>query len=362
MKAMIVNAIGAGFAPAEVQLADPVGREVVVGIKASGLCHTDLTFSRFEMGVPTPMLLGHEISGVVERIGPDVTDLAVGDHVVACLVQYCGSCDKCLTGHIYQCTRPEATLRTAEQDPRISHDGHAVSQVFGLGGFAQQALIHEAQLVKIPAEVPFPQAALLGCGVVTGAGSVINTAATKPGDTVVIIGAGGVGLNAVSGAVVAGAATIIAVDITAEKLALARRCGATHTVDSSKVDPVQAVLDITGAGADAVFDFVGIPAVTEQALAMTAVGGGLYLIGLVDPTVQFPLAPLALIMSQKRIQGINMGSTTPRHDIPMFARLYLEGRFNLDDLVSRTIALDEVEKGYAALESPDVARVVITSF
>ncbi|MQY31596.1 zinc-binding dehydrogenase [Nocardia aurantia] len=362
MKAAIVTALGQGFTAADVHLADPIGREVLVGVRASGLCHTDLTFSHNDMGVPTPMLLGHEISGVVERVGPDVTDVAVGDHVVGCLVQYCGKCPECLSGHIYRCRHPEATLRTADQGPRLAIDGTPVTQVFGLGGFAQQALVHEAQLVRIPDEIPFPQAALLGCGVVTGAGSVINTAATKPGDAIVVVGAGGVGLNAISGGIVAGAATVIAVDINPGKLELAKRCGATHTVDSTKVDPVQAVLAITGRGADAVFDFVGIPAVTEQALAMTADGGGLYLIGLVDPTVQFPLSPLALIMSQKRIQGVNMGSTTPRHDIPMYANLYLEGRFNLDDLVSKTISLDEVDQGYAALAEPDIARVVITSF
>jgi S-(hydroxymethyl)glutathione dehydrogenase/alcohol dehydrogenase len=314
------------------------------------------------MGVPMPMLLGHEISGVVEEIGPDVTDFAVGDHVVACLVQYCGKCDTCLSGRIYQCRRPEATLRSQDQPARVLVDGKPVSQVFGLGGFAQKSLIHEAQLVKVPDGIPFPQAALLGCGVVTGAGSVINTAGTKPGDAVVIIGAGGVGLNAVGGGVVAGATIIIAVDITDEKLETAKRFGATHTINSTKVDPVQAVHEITGAGADAVFDFVGIPAVTQQALAMVATGGGLYLVGLVDPTAQFPLTPLEVIMSQKRIQGVYMGSTTPRHDIPMYARLYLEGRFNLDDLVSRTISLDDIDKGYAALEAPDVTRVVITSF
>lgn len=361
MKASLVREIGAGFVSEEVQLAAPVGREVLVDVKASGLCHTDLTLSRNDLGNPLPMLLGHEVAGVVAQIGPDVTEFRVGDHVVGCLVQSCGHCLACLAGRTFQCEHPEETLRTAGQEPRITAGGEKVEQVFGLGGFGQQALIHQNQLVKVPDAIPFPQAALLGCGVVTGAGAVINTANTQAGDSVVVIGAGGVGLNAINGALVAGATTIIAVDVADDKLEKARRFGATHTINSTTTDPVAEVMRITGHGADAAFDFVGVPSATQQGLDMVRTGGGLYCIGIIDPAATLPLLTIGLIGAQKRVQGVYMGSTTPKHDIPLYAELYLQGRFNLDDLVSREIALDQIDAGYDALHEPDVTRVVITS-
>jgi S-(hydroxymethyl)glutathione dehydrogenase/alcohol dehydrogenase len=361
MKATLVREIGAGFVSADIDIADPVGREVLVDVKASGLCHTDLTMSRFEMGNPLPGVFGHELSGIVAAIGPDVTDIAVGDHVVGCLVQYCGACEKCLSGKVFQCLHPEKTLRGSDEAPRLSENGTPVGQAFGLGGFAQQALVHENQLVKVPDEVPFAQAALLGCGVVTGAGSVLNTANVQAGDAIVVIGAGGVGLNAINGAVIAGATTIIAIDIADDKLSKAKEFGATHVVNSKEIDPVAAVHEITGNGADAVFDFVGTKTVAEQGLEMAAPGGGLYLIGVIDPTSHIDVHQVGLIGSQKRVQGVYMGSTTAKRDIPMYAKLYLEGRFELDSLLSKEIALDEVNEGYDALKDPSVTRVVITS-
>ena len=361
MKATIVREIGAGFVTEDVSIADPIGREVLIDVKASGLCHTDLTYSSNDFGSPLPMVLGHEVAGIVTAVGSGVTELAVGDHVVGCLVQSCGKCEACLTGRTFQCEHPEETLRREGDAPRLTVDGAKLEQVFGLGGFAQQALIHENQLVKVSNDIPFPQAALLGCGVVTGAGAVINTSNTQAGDSVVIIGAGGVGLNAINGAVIAGATKIIAVDVADDKLEKARRFGATHTINSTKVDAVAEVIAITGRGADAAFDFVGIPAVTQSGLEMIRPGGGLYLIGIIDPTAVIPLSTLGLIATQKRIQGVYMGSSTPKHDIPLYADLYLQGRFNLDDLMSREIALDGVNEGYGLLKDPDVTRVVITS-
>jgi len=362
MKATLVREIGAGFVTEDVELADPIGREVLIDVKASGLCHTDLTYSRNDLGSPLPMLLGHEVAGVVAAVGPAVTEFSVGDHVVGCLVQSCGKCEACLTGRTFQCEHPEATLRTGDEPARVTDThGAKVEQVFGLGGFAQQALIHENQLVKVSDAIPFAQAALLGCGVVTGAGAVINTSNTQAGDAVVIIGAGGVGLNAINGALIAGATTIIAVDVADDKLEKARRFGATHVINSTTTDAVAEVLAITGRGADAAFDFVGIPAVTASGLEMIRPGGGLYLVGIIDPTATLPLLTIGLIGTQKRIQGVYMGSTTPKHDIPLYADLYLQGRFNLDDLMSREIALTDIEAGYEELKNPEVTRVVITS-
>jgi S-(hydroxymethyl)glutathione dehydrogenase/alcohol dehydrogenase len=235
-------------------------------------------------------------------------------------------------------------------------------QGFGLGGFAERALIHENQLVAVPKKLPFAQAALLGCGVVTGGGSVLNTANVSAGDTVVIFGSGGVGLNAVSGARIAGAARIVVIDIQARRLEQAKRFGATDVIDSSTTKAVEAVRDLLTGGADHVFDFVGLKAVSEQGLAMLGVGGGLYLVGVSRPEVEMGVNIFNAIGGQKRVQGVNYGSTNFKRDVPMYAELYLQGQMNLDDLVSKRISLREVNDGYAALEDGSLNRVVVTSF
>src|SRR5271169_5173248 len=191
MKALVLNALGRGFDLEDVDIAAPIGREVLVDVQASGLCHTDLLSATHDF-VPTPAVLGHEVAGIASAVGPDVAQIRVGDHVVGSLAQTCGACARCLSGRSYQCRHPESTLRRPTDAPRLSRNGTGLFQGFGLGGFAERALIHENQLAVVPKELPFAQAALLGCGVVTGAGSVLNTANVSAGDTVVIFGAGGV--------------------------------------------------------------------------------------------------------------------------------------------------------------------------
>jgi len=229
MKALVLNALGHGFDFEDVDIAAPIGREVLVNVQASGLCHTDLLFATHDI-VPTPAVLGHEVAGIVAAVGPDVAQLRVGDHVVGSLAQLCGACARCLSGRSFQCRHPESTLRRPTDAPRLSRNGTGLFQGFGLGGFAERALIHENQLAVVPKELPFAQAALLGCGVVTGAGSVLNTANVSAGDAVVIFGSGGVGLNAVSGARIAGASRIVVIDIQAKRLDEARRFGATDVI------------------------------------------------------------------------------------------------------------------------------------
>ena len=362
MKALVLNAVGRGFDFEDVDIAAPIGREVLVEVRASGLCHTDLLFATHSGFVPTPAVLGHEVAGVVAAVGPEVAQLRVGDHVVGSLAQSCGACSRCLSGRSFQCRHPEATLRRPSDAPRLSRKGVALFQGFGLGGFAERALIHENQLATVPEKLPFAQAALLGCGVVTGAGSVLNTADVAAGDTVVVIGAGGVGLNAVSGARIAGASKIVVIDVQPKRLEEARRFGATDVLDSTKTKPVEGVRELLSGGADHVFDFVGLKAVTEQGLAMLGVGGGLYLVGVARPDVEVGVNIVDAIGGQKRVQGVNFGSTTFKRDIPMYAELYLQGRMNLDDLVSKTIALRDVNEGYAALKDGSLTRVVVTSF
>jgi S-(hydroxymethyl)glutathione dehydrogenase/alcohol dehydrogenase len=361
MKALVLNALGRGFDFEEVNIAAPIGREVLVDVQASGLCHTDLLFATHDF-LPTPSVLGHEVAGVVSVVGPDVSQIRVGDHVVGSLAQSCGTCARCLSGRSFQCKHPDSTLRRSTDAPRLSRNRAGLFQGFGLGGFAEQALIHENQLAVVPKEIPFPQAALLGCGVVTGAGSVLNTANVIAGETVVIFGAGGVGLNAISGARIAGALRIVVIDIQQKRLDEARRFGATDIVDSTKTNPVEVVHDLLPEGADHVFDFVGLKSVAEQGLAMLGVGGGLYLVGVARPDVEIELNIVSAIDRQKRVQGVNFGSTNSKRDIPMYAELYLQGRMNLDDLVSKKIALREVNDGYAALKEGSLNRVVVTSF
>jgi S-(hydroxymethyl)glutathione dehydrogenase/alcohol dehydrogenase len=361
MKALVLNALGRGFDVENVDIASPQGREVLVEVQASGLCHTDLLFATHDI-VPTPAVLGHEVAGIVAAIGSDVTQCHVGDHVVGSLAQACGGCARCLSGRSFQCQNPAATLRHSGDAPRLCRNGAGVFQGFGLGGFAERALIHENQLAVVPKDMPFAQAALLGCGVATGAGAVLNTANVRAGESVVIFGAGGVGLNAVTGARLAGASRIVAIDIQPKRLEAARRFGATDVVDSSTSDPVKAVRDLLPGGADHVFDFVGLKLVAEQGLAVLGVGGGLYLVGVAKPDVDISVNIFGAIGGQKRVVGVNFGSTNAKQDIPMYAQLYLQGRMNLDDLVSKRISLREVNDGYAALKDGSLNRVVVTSF
>lgn len=273
MKASVTKGLGQGFVVEEVELADPIGHEVRIEVRASGLCHSDLSVATF-IGGEFPVVLGHEVAGVVVEAGPQVTQVKVGDHVVGSLIQYCGACVNCLSGRTHICLRPEATLRTAAEGSRLSFQGAPVAQGMGLGGFAQQVLVHENQLAVVPDEMPWAPAALIGCGVLTGAGAVLNSANVRQGETVVVIGAGGVGMNAVSGARLAGAGTIIVTDIEDSKLERAKAFGATHVVNSRTVDPVEAVQDITGTGADHVFDFVGVRPVTAQGFRCSARAAG----------------------------------------------------------------------------------------
>lgn len=362
MRAMVVRELGGGWVEENIEIAEPVGNEVLVELRASGLCGSDHMEMSTVVNYPPPAVLGHEIAGVVTQVGPNVTTFAVGDHVAGCLVQFCGKCEQCLSGEVGLCRNPEDTVRAESEEPRLKDAaGKPLTQGMALGGFAQQALVHENMLVKIPDEMPFPQAAVLGCGVVTGTGAVLNAAKVQRGEAVAIIGAGGVGLNAISGAVLAGATQIIVIDLNDETLETAKKFGATHVINSSKTDPVAEVKSLTGGyGVKYAFDIVGVGATARQGYDMLDRGGTLYQIGMSGNT--FELASLPNIFDRKAIQGVFMGSGVPKRDIAALSNLYLNGRLNLDDLVSAEIALSEINEGYARLKDPKVNRVVITDF
>lgn len=362
VEAAVLEKIGEPLVLRQVDVAEPEDREVLVEVKASGICHSDLISATAEVGHALPLVLGHEVAGVVRRVGPKVDSLKVGDHVVACRVGSCGSCHDCISGNPYRCQHPEEVVRNADQAPRVSLDGLAVESKSTIGGFMDHVLLHENALVSIDKDMPFDKASVLGCAVATGAGAAINTAEVRVGDTVAVIGCGGVGLSAIQGAALAGARRIIAVDILDNKLELAKRFGATHVVNSSHADPTESVRSMTGGiGVDAAFECAGLLPTTRQAIDMTRPTGVAYLIGIHDVSNELTLRPFAdLLMAKKSIRSVFMGSTNFKRDIPNYVDFYLQGRFNLDDLVSRTIDLADVNAGLEDLRRGEVARTVVT--
>lgn len=363
MKAAVLNEPTGRFDIEDIAIDAPSGREVLVAVRASGLCHSDLHIATGNFGVPLPAVLGHELAGVVEAVGPDVSGFAIGDHVVGSLIACCGVCEPCHDHRTYQCDRPEATQRPAHHGPKLSRGGKPVTAAYGTAAFAEKALVHENQLARIPDAMPFPQAALLGCGVITGVGAVRNSAKVVAGETVVVIGAGGVGLNVVAGAKLCGAGRIIVVDAQPAKEALARRFGATDFIVATAGDPVAAVHALTGRGADQVFEVVGKTALLLQAVRMVRKGGSVNIIGIPGPGEKVEFEVLTdLIRRQVTIRGVYMGSSNLKEDVPRLAEDYLAGALNLDDLISDEIVLDDINAAYARLEGGSVARSVITRF
>jgi S-(hydroxymethyl)glutathione dehydrogenase/alcohol dehydrogenase len=342
----------------EIELDSPGPNEVLVRTAAAGLCHSDLHFMEGKYQPPLPVVLGHEIAGVVEAVGSAVTYVAPGDHVAGCLSVFCGECDFCVTGRPHLCSST-SMRRAAETAPRLDLNGTAVNQGGQLGGFAEALLVHEHALVKLDPGMPLDRAAVLGCAVTTGVGAVFTTAKVPPGATVAVVGCGGVGLNIIQGAVLAGASRVIAVDQHPAKLEIARRFGATDTVDASQVDTVEAVRAITGGGVEYSFEVIGLSTTAEQCFEMLGRGGTATIIGLIPAGVNLTLPASAFWMGEKRIQGSTMGSNRFRHDIPRLVDLYLQGRLNLDDLVSSRIALEDINDGFRALTNGQVARSVV---
>jgi S-(hydroxymethyl)glutathione dehydrogenase/alcohol dehydrogenase len=332
-------------------------REVLVRTVAAGLCHSDLHFIQGLYPHPLPAVLGHESAGVVEAVGEQVVDLKVGDHVVSCVSGFCGACRYCLSGRPYLCDKV-GLARGPGEPPRLSRNGTPVFQFFDLASFAEQLLVHEHWLVKIRPDMPLDKAALVGCGVTTGVGAVINTAAVRPGETVAVIGCGGIGLNAVQAAALVGASRIIAVDRLASKLAMAQTFGATDVIDASSVDAVAAVQQLTGGGVDHAFEAIGLKATAEQAFNMLGKGGTATVIGMVPIGQRLEIDATQLI-SGKRLQGSNMGSNRFRIDMPQYVDWYLAGRLKLDELVSATMPLEKINDGFATLASGEVARQLI---
>jgi len=341
----------------EITVDEPGRGEVLVQTAAAGICHSELHFMDGAWFVPLPAVLGHEVSGIVRAVGPGVDYLSPGDAVVGCLTPFCGQCEYCLSGRLALC-RSGMFARPADAPSRLEWRGKPVNQFVNLSGFAEQMLVHENTLVRIDADVPLDRAALTGCAVLTGVGAVVNTAKVPVGSSVAVIGCGGIGLNAVQGARLAGARTIVAVDLSPAKLELASRFGATHTVDASREDAVTAVRAITGDGVDFAFEAVGVKSTAEQAWRVLRCGGSAVIVGLLPTGVTIELLGTDLI-DEKTMTGSNMGSNHFRVDIPRYLDLWRQGRLDLDTLISDRIKLEDVNRAYDTLRGGSVARQLI---
>src|SRR4029453_9454455 len=290
---------------------------------------------------PTPTVLGHEPAGVVEAVGAEVRHVAPGDHVIGCLSGFRGPGGYCNAGRPNLC-EGEATMRRANEPPRLSKDGEAIAQFAHLSAFAERMLVHENALVRIRPDVPLDRVALIGCGVTTGLGAVFNTARVTAGSTVAVIGCGGIGLSVVQGARIAGAARIIAVDTAAWKLDLARPLGATATVDGATENPVPRVVETTAGGVDYAFEAIGNPATVRQAVRMTRKGGTIVMIGVVPAGVNVELPGADIVLREKRVLGCMMGSNRFRTDMPRYVELFARGQLRLDEMISARLPLDRV--------------------
>jgi S-(hydroxymethyl)glutathione dehydrogenase/alcohol dehydrogenase len=344
----------------DVDIDEPGYGEVLVRVAASGVCHSDLhALTGHGMAFPVPFVLGHEPAGVVETVGPGVRHLQGGDPVVACLSVFCGHCANCVTGKPYRCFTDDFA-RGPDAPPRLRTADGAVHQFVSLGSFAEYMLVSQNNLVKIDPALPLSRACLLGCGVLTGAGAVLNTAQVPTGASVAVVGCGGVGLAAIQAARLSYAKQIIAVDVDDEKLELARRCGATDVVNATRDEPVAAVQSISGGGVDHAFEAIGRAPTIQQALAMTGGGGTLTVVGIADLADQFTVTGIDLLMG-RRIQQSLMGSNRFVADIPMLVDHVLAGRLDLDVMVSTERPLEELPATLDQLDAGQVlGRAVIT--
>jgi Zn-dependent alcohol dehydrogenase len=349
----------------DVEIEAPHPGEVLVRMAASGVCHSDLSMQNGTMLTPTPIVLGHEGAGVVEEVGDGVDELAAGDHVVISWVPQCGSCYYCERGQPEICESTSLSVAMGcllDGTTRLRSGGQALHQMAAAGTFSELSVIPAASAIKIPDDIDLSVAALIGCSVLTGVGAALNTAQIAPADTVAVVGCGGVGLNIIQGAVIAGAHQIIAVDVHQSKLELARTFGATAVVDAAQRDAVSAVMELTGQrGADVAFEVIGLQQTIDQTIAMTRRGGQAILVGVarMDAVVNVP-AFFGVVLAEKTIRGCWYGGSHVRRDVARIIGYYREGRLKLDELISQRIALEQVNEAFEALKVGEVARSVIT--
>lgn len=348
----------------EVEVLHPQAGEVTVRMKAAGICHSDLHVMKGDLPMPSPIILGHEGAGIVEEVGPGVTSVAPGDHVIPIWRASCGRCDFCMNGRPALCDMGTAMRFTGlmpDGQTRFRNSaGQSIRHYAGVSTFSSLSTMPEAAVVKIDPAFPLWKAALIGCGVITGVGAVTHAAKVPPGASVAVFGCGGIGLNIIQGARMVSARQIIAVDPVAAKEAHARKLGATHFIDSSQTDPVQAIKDLTGGrGVDFSFEAVGLPHPIEQAYDALKKGGMCVVSGICRGDARAAINVNQLVYAEKTLKGTLYGSTRPRVDLPALMEMHRAGSLELDALLTRTYPLEEINEGYAALERGEVARSLI---
>jgi S-(hydroxymethyl)glutathione dehydrogenase/alcohol dehydrogenase len=357
MKAAVLREVGKPLTIEDVAIDKPKGHEVLIRTSAVGVCHSDLHFIDGIYPYPLPTVPGHESAGIVEAVGPEVSTVKPGDRVITCLSVFCGHCPYCLTGRMSLCQSPE-TKRPKKDEPRLRIDSRSMMQFLNLSSFAEQMLVHEHACVAIHKEIPMDRAALIGCAVMTGVGAVMHTAKVRPGETVAVIGCGGIGLSAINGAAIAGAGRIIAIDRIGSKLDLARSFGATDVVNASETDPVEVVRELTGGGVDHSFEAIGLKVTAEQAFGMLARGGTATIIGMIPVGTKIEIEGREFL-GEKRIQGSMMGSNHFPVDMLRLVDFYLRGHLKLDELISRRLELEQINDAVEELRRGELARSVI---
>ena len=358
MKAAVFHGPKQNLTIEQVDIDKPRSREVIVKTAASGVCHSDLHFVDGLYPHAAPAILGHEAAGIVEEVGDGVSQFKPGDHVIACLSVFCGNCEYCLTGRPNLCGKEEVT-RAEDDEPKLSWNGNRVHQFANLSSYAEFMQVHENAIVKVREDMPLDKAALIGCGVMTGVGAALNTAKVAPGSSVAVFGAGGIGLSAIQGSRLAGARQIIAVDMFEHKLALAKELGATHSVDASDGDPVKKIKEISDGGVDYSFEAIGLKVAAEQAFYSIRRGGVATIIGMIPVGEKVEIEGREFL-AEKRLQGSSMGSNRFRVDMPRLVDFYMQGRLKLDEMVTRTGQLEDVNEAFRAMKAGEVARTVLT--
>ncbi|MFJ5303505.1 S-(hydroxymethyl)mycothiol dehydrogenase [Streptomyces sp. NPDC088350] len=355
VRAVVARGKGAPVSLETIVVPDPGPGEALVKVEACGVCHTDLHYREGGINDEFPFLLGHEAAGVVESVGEGVTDVAPGDFVILNWRAVCGNCRACRRG------RPQYCFNTHNATQKMTLlDGTELSPALGIGAFAEKTLVAAGQCTKVDRAASAAAAGLLGCGVMAGIGAAINTGNVGRGDTVAVIGCGGVGDAVIAGARLAGAARIIAVDIDDRKLETARSLGATHTVNSKESDPVEAIRELTGGfGADVVIEAVGRPETYKQAFYARDLAGTVVLVGVPTPEMKLELPLLDVFGRGGSLKSSWYGDCLPSRDFPMLIDLYLQGRLDLDAFVTETIALEDVEKAFERMHGGDVLRSVV---
>ena len=358
MKAAVLYEANQPLVIEEIATKKPAAHEVLIRTAIAGLCHSDLHFIEGLYPHPMPVVLGHESSGIVEQVGSEVSYVKAGDHVVTCLSVFCGTCDNCTTGRPNLCLNTDVKMPPG-QARRLEWEKPEQLHTFAnLSSFAEQMLVHENALVKIRPDMPLDRAALIGCAVVTGFGAATNTAKIRPGETVAVIGCGGVGMAAINGAYVAGAGRVIAVDTNPTKLQLATKLGATDIVNPNDGDPVERIVEMTQGGVHHAIECLGLKLTAEQSFGMLAIGGTATLVGMVPFGEKIELHGYDFLRERK-IQGCSMGSNRFRVDMPRLIELYMQGRLHLDDWISAHIKLEEINEGFQAMKDGKVIRSVI---